>query len=466
NVTKRWEGSCTEISKNSNKFYHCEIQVASNGQARIFTTYGRVGKAGTEEYRYYPSENACLSDYESLIRKKRDRKKDPYREVDLAITAVGSDGAKEIKKPMTGIDVKGTKKSKLHKEVQRLVNNWFGSTGTFIEMNLKCPLGQLSKEQIDKGRNVLDDCKTRVLAKKKTANPEYDRLTSQFYSLIPHVLPHKINPDTLRLDTIDKIMEKHDTLDTFLDAKNVQSVLGKGSLVDDKYKQLKAELAWIDPQDPVYEWIEKLLHSTRARNHGWLGNVKIYNIYALKRNSEGDHFNHTLAKIAEEVKNPTKPRYTKLTRPDLTKEDRKLFTKANVWPLWHGTRPQNMVGIITRGLLIRPSGAVHTGSMFGDAIYSAEASSKAMNYCGCRGAYWSGSSNNDRVFVFLQDVIVGNAHIVQRSQFFRQPPKGCHSVYAVPGGGLVNSENMIYQQAGAGQQHRMRYIVEFQSQAR
>lgn len=97
-VTKRWEGTCTDIIKNSNKFYHAEIQVAPNGTARIFTVYGRVGVAGSKEYRYYQSENSCLYDYESLIRKKRDRKKDPYREVDLAITSVGSDGAQRNKK--------------------------------------------------------------------------------------------------------------------------------------------------------------------------------------------------------------------------------------------------------------------------------------------------------------------------------------------------------------------------------
>ena len=70
-VTKRWEGNCTEIDKNSNKFYHAEIQVASDGKARILTIYGRVGATGVTEYRYYPSENSCISDYESLIRKNK-----------------------------------------------------------------------------------------------------------------------------------------------------------------------------------------------------------------------------------------------------------------------------------------------------------------------------------------------------------------------------------------------------------
>lgn len=467
-VTKRWEGNCSDIVKNSNKFYHAEIQVASNGQARILTMYGRVGAPNpAKEFRYYTSESSCISDYEGLIRKKRDRKKDPYREVDLAITAVGSTGAQEIKKPMTGIDISKTKienKSSLHPEIQRLVSSWFGVTGKYITMTLKCPLGQLTKEQIDKGRAVLDDCKNRINNRLKTDDTLYDKLTSQFYSLIPHVLPHKIDPLVLRLSSLDKIMAKHDMLDTFLDAKNVENVMGSDSIVDEQYKKLNASLEWISPDDPVNKWIVGLINETRSHNHSFLGKIKVFNIYKLARIRESDYFNSSMERIAGEVCGKgDKPRYTNVKRPDLSSDEKGIFVQANVWPLWHGTRPQNMVGIITRGLAIRPSGAVYTGSMFGDALYFAESSSKSMNYCGSKGAYWSGSSGNDRVFMFLSDVIVGKPHIVMGSQFFKKPPSSCHSVYAVPGGGLYNSENMIYNSSGSGQQHRLRYIVEFQT---
>jgi poly [ADP-ribose] polymerase len=468
-VTQRWEGSCMNVSSNNNKFYHAEIQVAANGKARIFTMYGRVGAANpAREHRYYSSEHACQSDYDNLVRKKRDRKKNPYREIDLAITSVGSEGAKEIKKPMTGVKISGAKtNSVLHSEVQRLVSGWFGSTGQFVTMTLKCPLGQLTKEQIDKGRLVLDECKKRVNTKQKTSANVYDTFTSQFYSLIPHVLPHKINPDTLRLNTIDRIMEKHDTLDTFLDAKNVASVLSKGSAVDSQYKKLKANLDWVDPKDPIHKWIVELIHNTRSRNHGFLGKIKVFNVFSLLRNGETDHFNRTLEQVAKQVSGKgRKPIFTKLARPDLNKEEKKLFSKANVWPLWHGTRPQNMVGIISRGLLIRPSGAIHTGSMYGDALYHAENSSKSMNYTGCKGSYWSGDSKNSRAFLFLEDVIVGKPYEIKHSKFFRSPPKGHHSVYAVPGNALYNSENMTYTGSGPGQLHKLRYIIEFQSNQR
>jgi len=464
-VTKRWEGNCTNLAKNSNKYFHIEIQVAGNGQARIHTVYGRVGKPGAKEFRYYSSESACISDYEDLIRKKRDRKKEPYREVDLAITSVGSEGAKAITKAMTGISAKNDgQKSTLHTEVQRLVGKWFGDTGHFVEMNLKCPLGQLSVEQIDKGRAILDECRNRINAKRTTGESEWDVVTSQFYSLIPHVLPHRIDPVTLRLNTIDRIMEKSQTLDTFLDAKNVAAVLAKGSSVDAQYTKLRAQMEWLDPVDPVRQWVEKLVHETRAKNHQGLGKIKIFNVFRLLRDGELGYFSDSLKKIGKDVNGcGEKPRFTSLERPDLNKDERQLFIAANVWPLWHGTRPENMVGIISNGLKIRPSGAVFTGAAFGSGSYFAENSTKSIGYCGARGSVWSGNSNSDRVYMFLNDVIIGHPHIVYTSKFFHEPPNGSHSVYALPGKGLYNSENIVYKQSGPGQQNRLRYIVEFQS---
>ena len=53
-TTKRWEGNQTNVAKNSNKFYHAEVQVEnSGGRARVYTIYGRVGKTQVANYRYF-----------------------------------------------------------------------------------------------------------------------------------------------------------------------------------------------------------------------------------------------------------------------------------------------------------------------------------------------------------------------------------------------------------------------------
>lgn len=470
-VLKRWEGVCTELVKNSNKYFHLEAQSASNGQARIFTTYGRVGKTAAKEYRYYQSEDDCLRDYEKLIRKKRDRKKDPYREVDLAITTVGSAGAQEIKKPMIGIDVSKSSNSSLHPKVEQLVSQWFGSTGQFITMTLKCPLGQLSKEQIDKGRAVLNDCKFHVNSKTGITDSIYDKLTSQFYSLIPHVLPHRIDPKALRLNTIDRIMEKHDVLDTFLDAKNVESVMSAGSSIEKQYKTLNVELDWVDPKSELYVWLNNMVHKTRSSGHAYLGKIKIHNIFKINRRGEDELFCSKAEKIAGDRKTngwtwPSVLKGIGDRRPDVAGERLKLYKKANILPLFHGTRNENMLGITTKGLLIRPSGAVHTGSMYGSGVYKTSNSSKSLGYSSCKGTYWA-RGNNKVGYIFLMDGILGDPKIVSAPYYYTATNiKPFHSVWAKAGVHLLNDEMISYYPAGVNQQYALRYIFEIETQAR
>lgn len=469
-VTQRWEGTCTDVVKNSNKFFHIEVQISVDGKARIFTMYGRVGKVSAKEYRYYPSEFACLHDYNALIKKKRDRKKDPYREVDLAITSIGSEGAKEIKKAMNiTAPSLPTKQSKLHHEIQRLVKSWFGSTGYFIEMNLKCPLGQLTTEQIDKGRKVLDECKN-LINKGQVVSKEVDTLTSQFYSLIPHILPHKINPDTLRLNTIQRVMEKHNTLDTFMSAKNVSSVLDKGSAVDDQYKTLNADLEWLDPSTDLWRWVDAMVHKTRAHNHSALGKIKLHNVFILNRHGEDKYFQSRADRIAgkRKLNDWTMPKILKDVgegRPDLKPNEKAFYRKANILPLFHGTRNENMLNITTKGLLIRPSGAVYSGSAFGDGTYFASNSTKSLNYSSCKGTYWA-KGDASRGFLFLADVCLGDPKIVNTSGFYNnQNIKPHHSVWA-NGGYLINEEFITYYPSGENQQHQLKYILEIETNAK
>lgn len=472
-VIKRWEGVCANIISNNNKLYHAEIQVALDGSiARVYTIYGRVGKTAAANYRYFNDENTAKREYDSLVSSKKDRKKDPYIEVELAITDIGSDGAKEIKKAMTGISVddKTIIQSKLHTEVQRLIGSWFKDTGNFIKMNLKCELGQLTVEQIEKGRRVLDECKNKINSKLQISDKEYDDFTSMFYSLIPHVLPHKIRPEDLRLNSLDRVVKKEEILDTFLDAKNISSIIGSNS-IDEKYNSLNAEIEWLDPLDPIWKWIENMVHGTRAKNHTFLGKIKIHNIFKLQRNNEYNLFTNRATQIIVNRKEndfvwPNNLERFGLERCDYkSKEELELFKRANILPLFHGTRNENLPGITQRGLLIRPSGAVHTGSMFGDGTYFGMFS-KSCSYCSSRGTYWA-RGNADRGYIFLADVCLGNQKIVETSGYYTiNSIKPNHSVWAKAGRALFNDEFITYYPSGNDQQFNLRYILEIETQAK
>jgi len=191
----------------------------------------------------------------------------------------------------------------------------------------------------------------------------------------------------------------------------------------------------------------------------------------LARNNEDKYFMDTAEKIAKECgKWSPSPVYSNLVkkRPDVPKELQELYMKANILPGWHGTRRANMIGITTKGLLIRPSGVIHAGSMYGDGIYWAVHSTKSINYCDVRGSHWA-QGNNKTAYLFLGDVAFGNQEMAGGSRMYtKKNIAPNHSVWAKSGGnsGLYNDELITYTASGPGQQHALRYIIEFETQAK
>lgn len=479
-VFKRYTLNFTDIINNNNKYYNLELIEATDGKFYLYTQYGRVGAAGVKEYRLCSDKYDAEKEAEKIVKSKT---KKGYVEVKLLKADVGSEVGKskvevssvsvESLKKM-GVDVKEEgEKSKLPSEIQDLVRTWFGVTQEFIELNLdtkKCPLGQLSIEQIEKAKEILDQARTQVHAKKPDTQ-EQNKLTSLYYSNIPHVLGHKINADTLRFDNDAKIDKALDILDVFADAKNVQGVISKKSAVDSQYSTLNADLEFVDPMSPTWKWIDTMLHNTRASNHSGLGKLKTHKVFKVNRHGEDKNWLEVAEKIAKECgKFVPSPVYSKYVaqREDIPKELVSLYKNANILPGWHGTRRANMIGITTKGLLIRPSGVAHAGSMYGDGIYWAVHSTKSINYCDVRGSYWA-QGQNKTAYLFLADVAFGNQEMAQGSYFYTKDKiKPNHSVWAKSGGasGLYNDELITYTATGKGQQHKIKYIIEFETQAK
>jgi len=481
-VFKRHTLNFTDIINNNNKFYNLELVEATDGKIFIYTKYGRVGSPNpASEYRACSSKSDAESEAEKIVKSKT---KKGYVEVKLVKADVGSEiGKTKVDASASTVSVESLKKmgvkveeaepSKLHPQVQDLVRTWFGVTQEFINLNLdtkKCPLGQLSLDQIDLARKILDEARLQIHLKKPDAQ-ELNKLTNQYYSNIPHVLGHRINPDVLRFDDDTKVDKAFDILDVFADAKNVQGVISKNNAVDSQYATLKADLDFVDPSEPVWKWIDRMLHDTRASNHSGLGKLKTHKVFRLNRHGEDKNWLGTSEKIAKECgKYSPSDVYAKLLdkREDIPKELQSLYKNANILPGWHGTRRANMIGITTKGLLIRPSGVAHAGSMYGDGIYWAVHSTKSINYCDVKGSHWA-QGNNKTAYLFLADVAFGNQKIAAGSSFYdRNKIKPNHSVWARSGGGsgLYNDELITYTASGTEQQHRIRYIIEFETQVK
>jgi poly [ADP-ribose] polymerase len=477
---KQWTLNYTDIILNSNKFYSLEV-VKTNKGYFLYTQYGRVGGTKAKEYRQCSDQADAESEATKIVKAKT---KKGYVEVSLVKSDVGSDAAQakiekvsatteQLKKAGITVKEEPAVASKLHTEVQDLVRTWFGVTQEFVDLNLdtsKCSLGQLSILQITKGKDLLDEAR-KIVHMTKPDEQELNKLTNSYYSNIPHNFGYtRIDANALRLDSDVKIDKAFDMLDVLNQAKDVEAVISKKSAVDAQYATLNADLEFIEQGTPTFKWIEKMVLETRASNHSGLGKLKVHKVFRVTRHDEDKRFIENCQVIAKECgKFVPSDVYAGLVknRPDVPKALEDLYHKANVLPGWHGTRRANMIGITTKGLLIRPSGVIHAGSMFGDGCYFASSSSKSINYCDVKGSYWA-QGNNKTGYLFLCDVAFGNQKMATGSHYYNSNNiKPYHSVWAKAGqGGVINDEMITYHATGPNQQHAIKYIIEFETQVK
>ena len=252
---QRWTLNFTDIVNNNNKYYNLEVVKDDKGKFYLYTVYGRVGAGGAKEYRKASNQSQAETEAQSIIKSKT---KKGYVEVKLAKADIGSEVGKSkvdnsvsieaLKKMGATVIEKDEVVSKLHNEVQGLVKTWFGVTQEFIELNLdtkKCPLGQLSIDQIDLAKKILEEARTQVHLKRPDTQ-ELNKLTSQYYSTF---LTFYLTLSMLTcyvLMVIAKIDLAFDILDVFADAKNVQAVISKKSAVDSQYSTLNADLEYVN----------------------------------------------------------------------------------------------------------------------------------------------------------------------------------------------------------------------------
>ena len=470
---KQWTLNYTDLELNSNKFYSLEIVKGSDNKIYLYTQYGRVGRTAAKEYRACIDRHQAEVEAEKIIKSKN---KKGYVEIKLIKADIGSEVAKvkvgtsvvsEDAAKKLGFTVKEDVQSSLHPAVQSLVKEWFGSIEQFIVDTLdtsKCALGQLSLDQINKGRDYLLEARKIVAAGAKDIK-ELNSLSSKYYSNIPMNFGYrKLDIDQLRFDSDSKLDQAFDILDTLEGAKDVEKVLTKKNAVDEQYKSLKTEMEWLDHSDPIFKWIESLFHKTRASNHSGLGKLAVSGVFKLARPKEYEIFLSEAGKIAQAkygiaLPNNYKGHWDK--RPKESKEYEELMAAANILPLWHGSRTPNFPKIISSSLQMRKPGFTVAGSMFdkNGGLYFANSSSKSVGYTSISNSAWS-NGNDKKAYLFLSDVCLGKSKIADRAHpYTLEGIKPHMSVWAKAGVSLYNDEYIVYTE----QQNWLRYVVEFES---
>jgi len=230
------------------------------------------------------------------------------------------------------------------------------------EMNYdsnKLPLGKLAKSTILNGfstlktiAEVLADPNGGLAASHGSASQAYERLTNQYYSVIPHSFgrnrPTIINSEILLKKELD-----------MLDALGNMEIATKALSAEEKNMDVhpidthlaSLNLAVIEPLDhssEEFQALEEYAQNTHGDTHNYY-KVEVEEIFRIQRRAE------------EEQGLPTEP------------GERLL--------LWHGSRSTNFAGILMQGLRIAPPEAPVTGYMFGKGVYFADHMSKSANYC-------------------------------------------------------------------------------------
>jgi poly [ADP-ribose] polymerase len=101
---------------------------------------------------------------------------------------------------------------------------------------------------------------------------------------------------------------------------------------------------------------------------------------------------------------------------------------GNVKELWHGSSSANLLSILKCGLVVPPANAGHcTGRMWGNGVYTASSSTKALNYS---TGFW-GQSGTRRTFMFLVDVGLGKTYTPRSgTSWGYKLPRGYDSTWA------------------------------------
>lgn len=400
----------TNIGANNNKFYVLQLLEAA-GRFYAWTRWGRVGEAGQNALL----GNGTLADAEKAFKSKfRDKtgnawedrgKFNPrpgkYTLIEIERSAEAARKAAEVEEKLRAIDKEAARlqpkpsyaPSQLHPAVERFMALIFdhdmfkGAMASFDIDVKKMPLGQLTKAQVQRGYEVLEELEDAIEAKRARAVTD---LSSRFYTLIPHSFGRRVPPP---INTPELLQKKFDMLNVLNDieiALGMQEADGgredeqlQPHPADQNYRKLKADLAWVDPKSEEYHILETYMTRTAAPGRS----LKLVDAFRMDRKGEAERFS---------------------AHDDVA--ERRL--------LWHGTNVAVVAAIIGSGLRIMP----HSGGRVGKGIYLASENGKSVWYVG-----WAGKTG----VMFLAEAALGREHTITRDNpQLRAAPKGCGCVVA------------------------------------
>lgn len=398
---------------NSNKVYIME----ELADGRIKCEYGRVGKSMATEYK-------PTSKWDSVLKQKLSKAKN-YTDVTELLMS------KEVV-----IDNTTPKDNKVDaiKDaiVKKLVEELMAFANKSIQRNYKVTQESVSEQQVNAAQEVISQISG--LVKIGVDIKHVNDLLLKLYIIIPRRMDNVKNHLMIAINGND-------------------SLLAGQRLIDDEQSALDTMAGQVELLKQQKEAADKAKADIGKPTKTKKTDITILDQMGLSIEVENDK--DTLELIKKLI-GPNANQMKKVFKVVNTKTQVKFdvcHTKAETKKkrlYWHGSRNENWFNILQTGLLIRPSGAVHSGSMFGDGIYFADKAQKSIGYSSLSGSYWAKGSDN-KAFLALFDVSVGKQkeilhHTSSCSSLSDKVMKkeGYDSVFAKGGADLRNNEYIIY----------------------
>jgi len=396
---------------NSNKVYIME----ELPDGRIKCEYGRVGKSLVEEYK--PS-----SKWDGVLKQKLSKTKG-YTDVTDLLAEPVVDESKPLDNKVENIkdDI-----------VKKLIDDLMSFANKSIQRNYKVTQEAVSEQQVRAAQEIITNISGLIQIGVDIKH--INDMLLKLYTVIPrrmdNVKDHLFNgiEDDGSLTSAQRLIDNEQSaLDT---------MAGQVELIKQQRDAAKkAAEAEAKGEEEIVEDV------TILDQMGLIVEVETdTEILALIKKLMGSNVNQ-IKKVFKVRNNKTQVKFNKnLEKADVKKK--RLY--------WHGSRNENWFNIMQSGLLIRPSGAVHTGSMFGDGIYFADKAQKSIGYSSLRGSYWANGGDN-KAYLALYDVHLGKEKEIlhHNSSCYKLSQKvmdaeGYNSVFAKGGADLRNNEYVIY----------------------
>jgi hypothetical protein len=293
-------------------------------------------------------------------------------------------------------------------------------------------------------------------------------ITKMVAAIVPRPIPRTGTTEESFILNSNTLFVLQQDLDAFESALTNEDFSIQDQSVQPTYDPdglLNARISWLDPNSPQGRWVWQSFMAMSNNRHGYLAGKtpRLRNIFAVERPDRDAKFQSEVRRIAGIRKGQVNLRANlQPVRQDLDAQTADLFKQANVALTIHGTRPVNIAPIMQGNFRLprQLPGAQITGANFGHGIYFATDRSKSYGYCG-RG-YWghSGGDVSSRgCFMFLCDMLMGDAYRAPSTGSWSQPPNGKDSVFGVGGDrghSLENDEHVIFDP----NYQKIRYLVE------